>query len=341
MASQKRRTDTSIKANLFEEFYRFSFFKAVQLIERLSTDKKPLGKALTPREEPLRFSVKPSLRFPPSDIANLTQEHEKGRPSMDVTFMGLIGPSGVLPYWYNELAIERQRQKDFAMTAFFDIFQHRLISLFYLAWKKYRLSENYIPGATDRMSRCFLSLMGLGTPGLAGMVGLPADSLIFYSGLLSRSVPSSYALSAAVEYYADTRAEVHQFIDHIVPIDPEDQTLLGMANSRLGVDAVCGSHTWESQTKFRLHLGPMDYRRFNHFLPSGDMLQAVFSLVRYMVGVEYEFEVRVFLKREEVPPCVIGVATPASPRLGWSTWVKAPELPHEEDPHVTFLEPTV
>ena len=341
MAPKERQPDPTVKASLFKEFYRFSFFKAVQLIERLNPAKKPLGKALSPREEPVRFSAKPGLEFPPSDIAKLTQTDE-GRPvTMEVTFMGLIGPAGLLPHWYNELAIERVRQKDSGMMGFFDMFHHRLITLFYLAWKKYRLTEAYLPGARDRISRCFLSLIGLGTPGLTRMIGLPEEPLIFYSGHLSKSVPSAGAIEATVEYFCGATAQVQQFIDRIIYFSQEDQTQIGMANSQLGVDAVCGNSAWESQTKFRVDLGPMGYNDFFGFLPTGNRLQPIFSLIRYMVGIEYEFDVGLVLKREEVPPCTLGMRAPAPAMLGWSTWVKTPEFIHQKDPCVILQKPEI
>jgi type VI secretion system protein ImpH len=338
VATEKREPSTPLKERLFKEFYRFSFFIAVHLLEHIFPDKKPLGKTLTPGEEAVRFSVKPGLAFPPSDISNLKQVNEERPVDMEVTFMGLIGPSGVLPYWYNELAAERIRQKDFSLTSFLDIFHHRLISLFYLAWKKNRWPVNYLPGAKDKLSGFLLSLMGLGTPALASRLGLPEESLIFYSGLLSRPVPSTVAIEAVVEYFSGTKAEVHQFIDRVIPLDLEDQTQLGLANGQLCMNAVCGSYAWENQTKFRVNLGSMGYNHFVRFLPTGDMLCPIFSLIRYMVGIEYEFEIRLFLKREEVPLCTLGMETPASPRLGWSTWVKTPGILHGEDPYVTFQE---
>jgi type VI secretion system protein ImpH len=337
VAPENRQSNSPLKDRLLKEFYNFSFFEAVHLLERLFPRKKPVGQTLTPAEEVVRFSVKPGLMFPASDISNMRHEDEQKPVGMEVAFMGLIGPSGVLPYWYSELALERVRQKDFTLVSFFDLFHHRLISLFYLAWKKYRISVSYTPGAKDRVSSALLGLIGLGTPHLTGRLGLPEEPLIFCGGLLAQTIPSAIAIEGAVEYFSETKVGVEQFIDHIIPIDPEDQTRLGVANGGLGVDAVCGSCAWESQAKFRIHLGPMGFDRFLRFLPSGKMLQVLFSLVRYMVGIEYEFEIRVWLSRDEVPPCVLGLQGPS--RLGWTTWLKSPGFAPGEDPSLTFEEP--
>ena len=129
-----------------------------------------------------------------------------------------------------------------------------------------------------------------------------------------------------MEYFSGTAVEVEQFIDRVVSFGAEEQTQIGSANAQLGVDAVVGSTAWESQTKFRVCLGPMDYTQFLRLLPSGKRLGSLFSLVRYMAGIEYEFEIRLILKPEEVPPCVLGAKTPGASRLGWTTWVKTPEF---------------
>jgi type VI secretion system protein ImpH len=338
VAPKKRESGTAVRERLFEEFYDFSFFKAVHLLENLFPDRKPLGQTLNPKEEAVHFSVKPGLTFPPSDICVLKQPGQESPAEMGVAFLGLVGPSGVLPYWYNELAIERVREKDFALTAFLDIFHHRLVSLFYLAWKKYSLPVTYAPGAKDRLSRYLLSLIGLGTPGLADMIGLPEESLLFYGGLLSRQVPSAAAVEATVTYFSGATTTIDQFIERLIPLDPEDRTQVGSANSELGVNTVCGSWARESHAKFRVNLGPFGYDGFVRFLPSSAMLRNIFSLTRFMVGIEYEFDIRLFLKREEVPLCTLGVDEPGAPRLGWSTWLKSPGVLHPQDPCITFEE---
>ena len=340
MAPEKREQDTSLKERLLEEFYRFSFFQAVHLLELLAPGKIPIGDALSPGDEAVRFKVKPGFAFPPSDISGLIEAKGENRAEMEVAFMGLIGPNGVLPDWYNELAAERIRQKDSTLASFLDIFHHRFISLFYLAWKKYRLTFTYLANGEDRISRSLLCLIGLGTEGLSRRIGLPQDSFIFNSGLLSRQVPSAVAIESAVAYFSGVEAEVHQFVDRIIPLGSDDCTRLGEANGELGVNAVCGSEVWENQTKFRLELGPMDYGSFIRLLPTGDLFLPVLSLVRYMVGIEFDFDLLLKLRREEVFPCRLGgMETPISPKLGWTTWFTVPGETYPEDPCVTVQAP--
>lgn len=335
MATQERQPDTALRKLVFEEFHGLSFFRAVQLIELLDS-RRQVGESLSPAEEPVRFRVKPGLGFPPSDIADVREIAEEKSVEMMVTFMGLLGASGALPGCYTTLAMERLAAKDTALTSFLDIFHHRLISLFYLGWKKNRFAARCLAEKRDRCTTYFLSLIGLGTGGLTGKVGLESDSLIYFGGQLSRQVCSVGTIEATVAYFLEMPTRVEQFIDRKIEIELEDRTRLGLANSRMGVDAVCGRQAWENQTRFRLDIGPLSYRQFQRLMPNGDLLKPLVSLVNYLAGVEYEFEVRPRLKRDEVPGFVIGKPAPDSPRLGWSTWMKTPGVPMGKDPAVTF-----
>src|SRR6202012_4572062 len=91
-----------------------------------------------------RFGAHISLGFPASQIQDLLRPKNPDDPSrMIVTFMGLVGPSSALPRYYTEMILERARKKDFTLRDFFDLFNHRLISLFYRAWEKYRVLSAY------------------------------------------------------------------------------------------------------------------------------------------------------------------------------------------------------
>ena len=338
MASEKRQSDTSIEEQLYDRFYEFSFYKAVDLLENFNGDRKKIGKTLEPGKESVRFSVKPGFAFPPSDISEIKKNSTTGQAEMEVAFMGLIGPSGLLPNWYNELAIEREKNKDHALVEFFNLFHHRLISLFYLAWKKQRFPENYQPGAGDRLSRYLLSLAGLGTSGMPGKLGVPRESLTFYSGLLSLPTASAASIETVIEYFSGAKTQVEQFVQRSVPLEKDDWTSLGSAHATLGHDAVCGTEIKECQTKFSVNLGPVGYKKYMRLMPVGDLLFPVFSMVRYMVGIEFEFEIRIFLKKEEVPMCVLGEKGPGAPLLGWTSWTSTKGYDFRKDQYITFQE---
>ncbi len=335
MATEKRQPNTALKKLLFEKFHGLSFFRAVQLIELLDSRRK-VGETLSPAGDPVRFTVKPGLGFPPSDIARVREGEEGGAIEMIVTFMGLLGPTGALPSWFTTLAMERLTAKDTALTSFFDIFHHRLISLFYLGWKKNRFAARCLAEPRDRCTTYLMSLIGLGTEGISGRVGFSPDTLIYFGGQLSRQVCPATTIEATVTHCLGLHASVEQFIERKIDIEEEDRTRLGSANNRIGVNAVCGRNAWESQTRFRLNLGPLSYRQYLRFMPDGDLLRPLVLLVNFLAGAEYEFEIRPYLKREDVPGFVLGEQQFDSPRLGWSTWVNSPGLVVLKDPFVTF-----
>lgn len=325
MAAAKRRQGAAVKSG-------FSFFQAVLLLERMHYGRKKVGEVPLPKDETIRFAARKGFRFPASDVSGL--EEDEGRKKMEVTFMGLIGPSGVLPDWYHELVLGRERASDFAIGEFFDLFHHRLISLFYRAWKRNRVAAGKEKGNTDKFSVHLFHLLGLGAkpPSVKEL----ENSILFYSGRLSRQIPTAATIAAVVQHHLGVAAEIEQFIPRVFQLAPCDRTALGKANSRLGVDAVCGSEIHDMVSTFRLCLGPMSYRQFVGLLPTGKNWESLVSLVRYIVGIEYEFEARLILTKEEVPVCRLGEVADGAPRLGWSTWIMSPGSTPASNPFITI-----
>src|SRR5262245_38704311 len=105
--------DPPLERTLFEEPYRFDFFQAVRLLGWLQPDRAPVGRRGPAAREVARFVTRPSLSFPASAIHQLRRPSEGHEPpAMMVTFLGLCGPSGVLPRNYTELLLERARLGD-------------------------------------------------------------------------------------------------------------------------------------------------------------------------------------------------------------------------------------
>ncbi|HEU0177517.1 MAG TPA: type VI secretion system baseplate subunit TssG [Blastocatellia bacterium] len=345
MDSEGWGSSPSVNKLLYDEPYRFEFFQAVRLLERLMPDRLPVGRVteegqvILPEREIARFRTIVSLMFPPSQVHNLeqAQEGESDRPpQMEVAFMGLTGPLGVLPNHYTELLINRLRAGDRAMYDFLDLFNHRLVSFFYRAWEKYRFPVAYERSSNDdQFTSCLFSIIGLATRGLRGRMGLRDAGLLSYSGLIGQRPHSASAFAAIVGDYFGVKTSVIQFAGQWLPLDSESVSKLGQANNALGVSAVAGARVWDSQSKFRLKIGPIGYKQFAAFLPVGSAFKPMMEVIKYLAGPEFDFDVQLALKAEEVPGTVLTTRARRRPMLGWNSWLRA--RPFERDDEQVIL----
>ena len=117
---------------------RYGFFQAVRLLLRGAG--VPAGARAIPSGT-LRFGTTLGLFFPPNEIASIDRPPWAGADGpqlMRVNFMGLAGPSGVLPRHYTEWLMALRQARDPAARDFLDLFNHRLIELFWRAWARHR-----------------------------------------------------------------------------------------------------------------------------------------------------------------------------------------------------------
>ncbi len=232
-------TNPAIAQELEDDAYSFEFFQAVTLLQRLRADLRPVGKFSNPEDEAVQFRVNNKLGFPASQIQHIEWQNDKPA-EMLVNFMGLTGPMGVLPYSYTELILERLKAKDFSLQSFFDIFNHRSISLFYRAWQKYRFPVTYSLNEQDLFTHYLLDLIGLGTEGLQDRQALPDESLLHYVALLGMQSRSAAALEQLIGDYFQVPVECEQFRGAWYALDPATQCSMEDKQSQSEQPA-CGS----------------------------------------------------------------------------------------------------
>ena len=332
----EKKGPPEMKEWLQKEAFSFDFFQAVRLLMRLLPEFQPVGRFFDPATEIVRFRAAPQMGFPPAPIDRL-EWPENGQPRMDVHFMGLTGPQGVLPLYYTALLRERLRARDTALRAFFDIFNHRAISLFFRAWEKHHFTVGYERGETDPLTPHLMDLIGLGTPGLAGRQAVSDEALLFRCGLLATSTRSAAGLRGLLIDYFDVPVEIEQFIGRGRPIDEDAQCGLRETEAdseRLGFGTIVGDEIWDQQSGICIRLGPLTLKQYLEFLPDGPAHAPLAALVRFYAGNEWDFEVRLVLKKEEAPPCELGAESPAAPRLGWLTWARTAPLARDPDESV-------
>lgn len=323
-----------LATSLREQPTAFEFFQAVRVLERLTPGRTPVGGFGDPAREVVRFRANVDFGFPAAEIQSLVPGADDAPPEMTVNFMGLTGPEGVLPLQYSALVAERVRAKDTALRDFLDLFNHRVVSLFYRAWEKYRFAVGHERDRRDRLTQHLLDLVGIGTGGLQDRLPLRDEALLHYGGLLLlRSRPAA-ALEALVADYFDVPAEVEQFVGAWYTLDEETCTHLGdplSESARLGTGAVVGDETWDQQSRIRLRLGPLTRRQFDAFLPTGSAHEPLRALVAFYAGDTVDAQVRLVLARDEVNGCTLDDMSP----LGWGTWLTT--RPARRDPDETVL----
>jgi type VI secretion system protein ImpH len=331
--------DKPLNQVLLDEPYRFEFFQAVRLLEKIFPEKRPVGRAAMPHEEVARFRSRIAIDFPASEIHEFREsaDEKTGAEKLEmlVNFMGMVGVSGVLPQPYTDLVLDRNRHRDTAMWAFLDIFTHRSVSMFYRAWRKYRFPVGYERG-NDAFTGYLFDLVGLGTKGLRGRMSLPDESLLPYCGLIAQKPHSCNAIENVLSDYFGAKAKIQQYCGQWLVLEKSDYTRLGQQNSKLGVSAIAGTRVWDQQSKFRVRMGPLDFKQFQAFLPSGSAFQPLRSIVKFMVGLELDFDMRLALKKKEVPSAILTTRALRKPMLGWTTFLKT--KPFKADDEQVLLQ---
>lgn len=324
--------------DLRKEAHSFTFFQAVRLLRLLSPEREGVGGFAPPAEEVARFSSSASLAFPPGEITEIREDPE-GPPCMEVTFMGLIGNSGVLPLHYSRLVQFEERDGGTGLRDFLDIFQHRLVSLFYRAWEKSHFFVPFERGETDGVSARLMEILGLGSPHLRGRIGVPDQDLLFYAGLLGLQQRSALGLEQIIQDYFQVPAQVVEFIGSWYPLSEGSQCRLDDQihedSPRLGEHTVIGDEIWDPQAGARIRIGPLSREEYDSFLPGGENHEKLKALTTYFGDGQIDFDVQLVLTREDVPSFVLGAGDEEATPLGWASWIST--RPFERDADETTL----
>jgi type VI secretion system protein ImpH len=355
MVQADRRENPALSERLWSRTCEFEFFQAVRLLEWIAWEARApgapaaaaVGEDARPDEELVRFRVPVTTAFPAAALGTLstglkTDSLRARPPELSISFLGLVGSSGVLPHHYSTEAIARAHNQDRALGEFFDLFQHRAAALFFRAWRKYRLPferertlrDRGFPTAgevppDDPFGFALRCLVGLGTEGLRNRLAVADEAVAFYAGHFTHAPRCAAALERMVADYFGLSATIQQFSGRWLTLPLDQRTAMPTAqhprgrNCSLGRDTIVGSRVWDVHTMFRVSLGPMTYRRFADFFPGEPALRKLTDLVRLYVGPALEFDVQPVLRREDVPTAQLSPSGELRSMLGRNAWLAA------------------
>lgn len=348
METKSRGTIAPVIGELLSRPQAFDFFQAVRLLRRTHARSTP-GRT---SDEFVRFGAEPSLAFSSAQITSVEvirdslqeQNPEVIRVLLRVSFFGLIGASGVLPYHYTVETIRQQRDRETALLDFFDVLHTRLLHHFYLAWEKYQVPihfesarEQAVEPAMDDFSVMLQSLMGLATAGQSNRSSIRTDAHLRYAAFFAqhrRNVTSMQQMLG--EYYA-IPVSVKQFQFQRLSIPEDDRSQLPIAmefkncNNQLGRDVVLGQSVWDCVGKFIVRFGPLDFDRYVQFIRDGEDYLSASYLIRLYVRSEFVFELQPVLKKEQIPFWELKRERAGVHRLGRTIWLKSVDAARDFD----------
>ena len=244
---------------------------------------------------------------------------------MTVAFLGLTGTQGVLPFCYTEWMLERKAAKDDTLAAFLDLFNHRLVSLFYRAWEKHRPPVLYELGAArdqrpDPFTHSLFDLIGMGTDGLRGRMRVQDESLLLYAGLIAQRPHSASALRGILRDYFSRAGRNRSVRRRLVRAWKKRTAVTSprrLERNQLGEAAFLGDEVWNQQGALPDSRGPARARPFPG-LPArwaghgqtGAVDAATWS------GRPWRSTFRFFCAPSEVPYCRLDDEGIDAPRLG-------------------------
>lgn len=299
----------------------YDFFQALRRIECEAADRPRIGHSLRLRDDPLRLGQKPDCGFAPATLASIEPGSEGAPPRIEQFFFGLTGPNGPLPLHLTEYARERQRNNgDATFKRFLDLFNHRLLCLFYRAWAEARPTVSHDRPDHDYWSMRLAALSGRGMASLLGQGPLADSARYHFTGHLAAQTRYPDGLRAILESYFEVPVRIEEYVGQWLQLPRYSQ--LGAASCSLGSDLCLGSHVWDRQHKFRIRLGPLSLPQYQRLLPGQDSFTELAAWVAEHQGDELDWEVNLVLQREQVPRIDLDGQT----RLGFDTWLGRPPV---------------
>ncbi len=310
MASPERKSHVDLSALLSAEGKSFDFFRAVQVLQRLAPNTVPVGHLGPPESEAIRFAHAPDLSFSASDIDKIEPRVVRaGRVYARITstFLGLFGSASPLANYMSEDLLRAEAADNTSVRAFYDLFHHRVLSLFFRAWKKHRFSAGFRVDATDSFSRRAVSFVGVDLHGAVPKHGLPPGDLLALAPLVSQRTRPARTLQIILErLLPGTRVAIESFVPRRVVLDHTQRALLGVQNSTLGVDFTIGRSVLDRSGAFRVVVGPVSYEAYESFAPGGRHHGTLRKIVNQFSGGTLEAELELRLSEDQSPRFQLG-----------------------------------
>ncbi|NYE64073.1 type VI secretion system protein ImpH [Duganella sp. 1224] len=286
MPTSQRHTRAGVIDQLLAAPQRYEFFQAVRLVEQW-------------RPRSARFRNRLAMRFPPSDIENISADDDAVR--LTPAFIGMLGSQGVLPSHYSErIGRHEKDHNDGGPRAFLDLLSHRPVELLYQAWTRRR---------PECMEDEFIGMLTAlaGTPDSDGIID--RETLAFYAMQIRSRTVSAPLLAGMYSEYFGVPVRVEQLVGRWTELPAADQAQLGRANVQLDDGVMLGGRIYSCDARIRVYIGPLDKARYDRFLPGHPSAHHLQAMLQLHCGVGMTWEVHLIQRAEDMQGVHLNAAT--------------------------------
>ncbi|WP_053062551.1 type VI secretion system baseplate subunit TssG [Photobacterium aquae] len=284
---------------------RDDFYRSVYSLQRQMSEigeSNELGTDTLPNNECIRFKACQTLGFAGTAIESIRETSSDSgvkRLDININFMGLTGPSGALPRHYTELVMQRARLKDVAIREFFDMFNHRLISLQYRSWEKYQYPiqhERYLNGKESIIDSV-----------LHALTGATHNLDVFMGGLLAKTIRNSQSLRQILTLIGGCQVEIKEFVGRWLQLSPSEQTCLGSRlqpegqHAQLGVSSMLGQRVWDLSSAIDIELHVNEREKAAMLMNQGPLLQTMKQIVSHYLSPSIHVSWRLVTAYQNLP----------------------------------------
>jgi len=281
---------------LKEEGYNFNFFQALSLLEEKYSKFENISKPI--ENGKIRLNPSPSLSFPASDIAQVLET--KNGIKFVLTFMGLLGVSSPLPLYFTEYVLRHEENAN-SLYDFICIFNHRLYTLFYRAWQKYRFINIAFNLHENPLSYAIASLCGLNKNQIKDPFYF---KILAYTGAFCNVVRSKESLRAIlVDYFGGLPIKIYEWQSLWTEI--KDLPKIG-ENFILGQTSVIGTKKLDIAGNFRVSVGPLPREIFEKFLRNSQNIQEMKKIIDMFLTDPLKYDIEVKMESVELIPVILG-----------------------------------
>jgi type VI secretion system protein ImpH len=284
--------------DLIAEAPRYALFQALAGVEKAWAHRGSMGDGL---DRWVRIHPHPGLSFPPADLRRAYMDGE-GVLHVEANVYGLYGVDAPMPHYLLETANSEEATGQ-RLRAFLDIFNHRLYTLLYEAWRL----EDAVEGSERAAFR----------PIARALAGGAEDLRLAHAGGITRRQPSPTSLATTLIAEFDVPARVRDCIPQWMTL-PERQPLGAREGPVLGNDAILGDGLVVASGRVDVEIGPVPLDDALRLLPGQEAGDRLLTLARRLLGPTTPFDVVVHIATHASQALSLGQD---SIPLGWASWL--------------------